>query len=75
MKQLTGMPNRLDDLRQSKAMTESLVEFNALKHQDSFDTLRLKEASVASELEFERENATLDKDSEQMKTSHNPAGF
>ena len=32
MKQLTGMPSRLDDLRQSKAMTESLVEFNALKH-------------------------------------------
>ena len=43
----------------SKTCSESISEFNALKHGDSFDTLHLKLASVASELEYLKENATI----------------
>ena len=54
-----------ESLRQSKAISEELIEFNVLQNQDSFDTLRMKEASIASELDFNQENASVTFDSEE----------
>lgn len=44
---------------QIQSSTSDILEFNTLKYRnDSFDTMFLKLASVASELEFQRENAS-----------------
>ena len=36
-----------------------------LQNADSFDTLRMKDASIASELDFNQENASVTFDSEE----------
>ena len=59
-------------------ISEEKVEFVAIGAQDSFDTLRMKEMSIASELDFDQENASMtfeseDKDSVDLNKVQNLA--